>query len=149
MNGSSGTSFTLLSGLAPEPRYRHRSSCRNTVSHDLNPYEPPPAVPLVSLLWDRSVLTQLGFGIHILVLIAYTSITVDSDRPPSAILAEIDGQFHIAMAACTAAGFAMVFVMTITKTAWPLHQRSWLIAIDLLLIGLLTYVAHGFGTLYR
>ena len=113
------------------------------MSRDLNPYEPPPAKPLVSLLWDRSVLTQLGFGIHVLVLIVYMFITIASDRWASSILAEIDTRFHIAMVTCTAVGFAMVFMITITTTDWPLHQRWWLIAIDLLFIGLITFVATG------
>ncbi len=119
------------------------------MTRDINPYEPPTAAPLVALLWDRSVLTQFGFGIHSLVLIAYCFITVDSDRPPSTILAEINPRFNIAMAACSAVGFALVFLMTITKTAWPLHQRSWLIGIDLLLIGIVIYVSQGFGTLFH
>ena len=132
-------------GFIPPLGESKRSSYRSTVSRDLNPYEPPPAKPLVSLLWDRSVLTQLGFGIHVLVLIVYMLITIASDRSASSILAEIDTRFHIAMATCTAVGFAMVFMITITTTDWPLHQRWWLIAIDLLFIGLITFVAHGFG----
>ncbi|WP_413432617.1 hypothetical protein [Crateriforma spongiae] len=117
------------------------------MSRDLNPYEPPPAEPLVSLLWDRSVLTQVGFGIHTLVLIAYVFVTVDSDQSPTSILANIDPLFHVAMAACSTVGFALIFVATITKTAWPLHQRASLIGIDLLVIGFLIYVSHGFGTI--
>src|SRR6056297_71830 len=57
-----------------------RSSHQNIVSSEPNPYEPPPAKPLVSLLWDRSILTQIGYCIQLLVLIAYTFIIVDSDR---------------------------------------------------------------------
>jgi hypothetical protein len=83
----------------------------------------------------------------VLVLVAYCLITVDSDRSPSSILVEIDPRFNIAMAAYSAVGLALVFAMTITKTAWPLHQRAWLIGIDMLLIAFSTYVSQGFGTL--
>ena len=82
-----------------------------------------------------------------LVLLAYSFVTVNSDQPPPSILAGIDPRFNIAMTACSALGFAMVFAMTITKTAWPLHQRFCLIGIDLLLIGFLVHVSQGFGTL--
>ena len=126
-----------------------RSSHQNIVSSEPNPYEPPPAKPLVSLLWDRSILTQIGYCIQLLVLIAYTFITVDSDRSATSILAEIDVRFHIAAAACSAVGFAMIFAMTITKSAWSLHQRLFLIGTDLLLLGFLAYVSQGFGTLCR
>lgn len=119
----------------------------SAMSNDMNPYEPPSAEPLVSLLWDRSVLTQFGFAIHMLVIIAYAFITTDSDRSPSLILTKIDPRFNIAMAACSALAFAMIFAVTITKTAWPLYQRFCLIGIDLLLVGFLTYVSHGFGTI--
>lgn len=119
------------------------------MSRDPNPYEPPPAEPTIPMTWDRCVLAQIGFGIHMLVLIAYSFITVNSDQPPSSILAAIDPRFNIAMAVCCAVGFALVFAMTITETAWPFHQRSCLIGVDLLLIGFLAYISLGFGTLCR
>lgn len=116
------------------------------MSQDLNPYQPP-SVPKISLLWDRSTLAQFGFGIHMLVMLAYCFITVESDRRASEILAGLDGRFNVAMTALSALGFAIIFATAITKTAWPLHQRSTIIAIDLLLIGLIAYVSQGFGTL--
>lgn len=91
----------------------------------------------------------LGFGIHMLVIVAYCFIIVDSDRSPLSMVARSDPRFHITMAVCSAVGFALVFAMTITKTAWPLHQRFCLIGIDLVLIGFLAYIAQGFGTLFQ
>lgn len=114
-----------------------------------NSHEPPLDESRISLLRDRSVLTQLGFVIHTLVLIAYCFITVDSERKPSDILSEVSPRFHIAMAVCTAIAFVLVFAMTITKFAWPLRQRVWLIGFDLLVIGIVVYVSHGFGALLR
>ncbi|MEM8672021.1 MAG: hypothetical protein AAGG48_31180 [Planctomycetota bacterium] len=112
---------------------------------DLNPFEPPPADRLVPLLWDRMVFVQIGLGVHLLLLIVYASITIDSDQPPLSMLAEIDPSFNIAMAVCSAIAFLLVFALAITKRAWPLYQRLSIIGIDLILLGAITYSSHGFG----
>lgn len=114
---------------------------------DLRPYEPPTSIPLIWLLSDRTELTIVGFGIHVLVLTAYTFITVGSEQLPSSILAEIDVRFHIAMAACSAIGLAFILGMTITKSTWPLHLRFCLIGMDLIFIYWLLHASRGFGLL--
>lgn len=113
----------------------------------LNPYEPPSSAPWTTLLWDRSVLTQIGFGIHLLILLAYSFFTVDSELTPSEILGGIDPRIHLAMAGCSGFSFMVVFTATITQRSWPLHQRSCLIGIDLLMIGISGYISQGFGSL--
>ncbi|QDT03323.1 hypothetical protein K227x_17050 [Rubripirellula lacrimiformis] len=101
------------------------------------------------MLWDRSVLTQLGFGIHLLVLVVYCVATVDSDRSPTSMMAGIDPWLHIAMGVCSVVGFVLVFAMTITRTAWPLHQRACLVGMDLVLIGFAAFISQGFGALIQ
>lgn len=113
----------------------------------LNPYESPSPDPWVALLWDRSVLTQVVFGIHLLILLAYSFFTVDSELTSSEILAGMNPRIHLAMAGCSAFGFLVVFTTTITQRSWLLHQRLCLIGVDLLLIAISAYISQGFGSL--
>lgn len=115
---------------------------------ELDPYRsPPPAELRFSWLWDHSVLSQAAYGVQTLVLLAYCFLTVQSEKPVSEAILAIDPTFHVAMAVCAVLAFVVVFASTVAKRDWPLHLRGLFIGLDLLFLGVLTYVSHAFGTL--
>lgn len=114
---------------------------------EVNPYAPPATAQPSAWYWDSSVLSQGAFVSHLLILLAYCILTIESDDESAKAVFEVDPLFHFAMAACSISAFIVVLASNIIRHEWPLHLRCWIIALDALVLSLLIYVSRGFGIL--